>query len=457
MAEFGKYNLNPLVDKYEKMLRSGEVYFFDIEDFEIISDYYISHGDDVMAIDVLSMAISQHSDSADLLVRRAQLYIDVLKMEKAKRDLNNALELDPEHADGLIVLAEWHSKRGQHNKAIQNLRLAAEILGSYEEINLLLAQEYLEMANYRKAAEYFKAVLLEDYDDGSALFSLSFCYDMLGETHELINFLKQYINDNPYSEIAWHQLGLLYQKNRQYDLAIEAYDYACLVDEYFSAAYYEKARTYEEMGDFEKAIATYEEIMEIEDSNTYAYLRIGLAYREMGDDTKAMRFLQRSLLDDPESEDVLINIISIYESNAEWLEAVHYAKQLIKVSEAEGVRLYIGYIFKQAGLLEEACQIFEEMIHLPEAPLETFFVYSDILTEQLEHDRALKVMLLGHKQFPDNHELPLRLGSAFYHLEEMDLSVKFFNKAHELNPEDTLVFFESFPSRFILIRDELNF
>ncbi|TVQ79023.1 MAG: hypothetical protein EA358_04190, partial [Flavobacteriales bacterium] len=278
MAEFGKYNVNPLVDKYEKMLRSGEVYFFDIEDFEIISDYYISHGDDVMAIDVLCMAISQHSYSADLLVRRAQLYIDVLKMEKAKRDLDAALELDPEHADGLIALAEWYSKRGQHNKAIQNLRQAAEILGSYEEINLLLAQEYLEMANYRKAAEYFKAVLLEDYDDGSALFSLSFCYDMLGETQELIKFLKQYIDDNPYSEIAWHQLGLLYQKNRQYDLAIEAYDYACLVDEYFSAAYYEKARTYEEMGDFEKAITTYEEIMEIEDSNTYAYLRIGLAY-----------------------------------------------------------------------------------------------------------------------------------------------------------------------------------
>jgi DNA-binding SARP family transcriptional activator len=37
---------------------------------------------------------------------------------------------------------------------------------------------------------------------------------------------KQVIDKNPYSEIAWHQMGRLYYGVKDYENAIRAFDYA---------------------------------------------------------------------------------------------------------------------------------------------------------------------------------------------------------------------------------------
>lgn len=456
MEDYNPLEPNQLINRFEEMRRLGKEYFFDVDDFEMIADYYMQNGKDQIALEALHIAIGQHSYSSELYVRRAQLYLDNLKLNSAKEDLDVAFSIDTDNPDAFIALAEWYSKKGQHNRAIQNLKRAADLLESFDEINHLLAQEYLEMANYKKAAEYFKKVLLEDYDDGSALFSLSFCYDMLGETDDLITFLKGYIDDNPYSELAWHQLGLLYQKSRQYDLAVEAFDYACLIDEYFSAAQYEKARAYELMGEYEKAIGIYEDIMDIEDTNSYAFFRIGLAMKEMGEETKAVQYLKRALEEDNESEDILINLISIFEKNEQWREALYYNRKLLNITDASGVKLYIAYIFNLSGLVDEAVDVLEGLMQCDEVSPEVYFLYSEIMLDMENLDSAINVLLQGNAQFSDNVEFKLRLGSVFYMHEMEDIAKKYFLESYQQNKDLTLEFFKQFPDGFHLLEEELN-
>jgi tetratricopeptide (TPR) repeat protein len=456
MEDFNPLEPNQLINRFEEMRRLGKVYFFDVDDFEMIADYYMQNGKDQIALEALHIAIGQHSYSSELYVRRAQLFLDNLKLNSAKNDLDTAFSIDNDNPDAYIALAEWHSKKGQHNRSIQNLKKAAELLESYDEINHLLAQEYLEMANYKMAAEYFKKVLLEDYDDGSALFSLSFCYDMLGETKELIDFLKEYIDENPYSELAWHQLGLLYQKNRQYELAVEAFDYACLIDEYFSAAQYEKARAYELMGEYAKAISIYEDIMDIEDTNAYAYFRIGLALKEMGEGAKAVQYLKKALVEDPESEDILINLISIFEKNEQWREALYYNRKLLKITESTGVKLYIAYVFNLSGLVDESIDVLEELMQSDDVSAEVYFLYSEIMLDTENMDTAVNALLQGNIEFPENLEFKLRLGSIFYMYEMEDIAKKYFLESYLLNKDFTLDFFKQFPDGFHLLEEELN-
>ena len=43
--------------------------------------------------------------------------------------------------------------------------------------------------------------------------------------------------------MTWYQLGLFYNKTKNYTEAIKALDYAILIDECFTAGYHEKARS----------------------------------------------------------------------------------------------------------------------------------------------------------------------------------------------------------------------
>jgi tetratricopeptide (TPR) repeat protein len=65
---------------------------------------------------------------------------------------------------------------------------------------------------------------------------------------------KKYIDKNPYSEIAWHQLGRLHYSVKEYENAIRAFEYATLIDDEFMGAFMEKAKAYERLKKYDKAI-----------------------------------------------------------------------------------------------------------------------------------------------------------------------------------------------------------
>ena len=62
-----------------------------------------------------------------------------------------------------------------------------------------------------------------------------------------LEFLNSYIDKNPYSEVAWHQLGRQYFVLNMFKEALTCFDYAVLIDESFIGAYLEKAKTYEQL------------------------------------------------------------------------------------------------------------------------------------------------------------------------------------------------------------------
>lgn len=57
-----------------------------------------------------------------------------------------------------------------------------------------------------------------------------------------INYLNNYVDINPYCEVAWHQLGRQYFILEQFKEALSSFDYAVLIDESFIGGYLEKLR-----------------------------------------------------------------------------------------------------------------------------------------------------------------------------------------------------------------------
>ena len=105
--------------------------------------------------------------------------------------------------------------------------------------------------------------------DYQSLYNLLYCYDQLEENIEAINTLNEILETNPYSEVAWHQLGKLYTKINKLEEALSAFEFAIISDDSFTGAYIEKGKLLEKMGRINQAIDNFEFSVKLNDPNAF--------------------------------------------------------------------------------------------------------------------------------------------------------------------------------------------
>src|SRR5690606_25247591 len=122
----------------------------------------------------------------------------------------------------------------EHAMAEENFFRALELSDAKDEVYYQIAGLYQMQGAYLKAITYLKKCLKANKDNQEALYEIAFCYDVLDQQQESIQFYMQYIDTDPYSFAAWYNLGNAYHKLSDFNAAIDAYDYAILINESFS-------------------------------------------------------------------------------------------------------------------------------------------------------------------------------------------------------------------------------
>ena len=85
----------------------------------------------------------------------------------------------------------------------------------------------------------------------------------------------KYIDLNPYSEIAWHQVGRLHYILKNYTEAVRAFEFSTYIDDEFIGAFMENGKALERLKRYEEAIENYQKTLDLDDPTSYALLRIG--------------------------------------------------------------------------------------------------------------------------------------------------------------------------------------
>ena len=91
------------IQRYEEMLRKHDEYFFDVDAFLNIIDYYIEKNDPVKALQVVDFAQQQHTYSVEFLLRKAQLLAMVEKYSEALLILEDAEKITPTDPDIFMI------------------------------------------------------------------------------------------------------------------------------------------------------------------------------------------------------------------------------------------------------------------------------------------------------------------------------------------------------------------
>ena len=236
---------NLSLSKFESMLKTNKVLFFDSEEFEEIILHYMDMGKTNLAKKALKLALDQHPKSTGLKLVQIEMLIYEDKLDIAEKMLNDLFAIEPNNEEIYIQKANVYSKRDNHEKAVEFLKTALKYTEDFADVYNLIGMEYLFMDNLELAKENFIKCLEEDFEDQSALYNVVYCYEFLDQNKEAIEYLEKYINKNPYSEIAWHQAGRLHYGLKQYEEAIRAFEYATYIDDEFLGAFMEKGKALE--------------------------------------------------------------------------------------------------------------------------------------------------------------------------------------------------------------------
>ncbi len=444
--DYNEEDQNLSLSKFESMLKTNKVFFFDSEEFEDIILHYLDMGKATLAKKALKLGLEQHPKSTGLKLVQVEILVYDDKLDQAEKLLNELYAIEPTNEEIYIQKASIYSKRDQHDKAVDFLKTALKYTEDMAGVYNLIGMEYLFMDSLELAKENFIKCLEEDIEDQSALYNVVYCYEFLDQNLEAIDYLKTYIDKNPYSEIAWHQMGRLYYGVKDYKNAVEAFDYATLIDDEFIGAFMEKGKALERLKRYEEAIESYQTTIDLDDPTSYALLRIGKCHEKLGRKAEALKYYNKTVHEDPLLDKGWIAITDYYIGQKNFQKALYFVNKALAIDDQN--RLYwkrFGAINKAINNYEEAEFGYRKAVEYGDIQLDTWLFWVDMMHQMGEYNNAILTLIQASEYFPEEAEIEYRLAGLHLSLHEDEKGNFHLSNGLRLNVKHLSLLKEMFP------------
>ena len=233
-----------IINRYEKIKQKKKITYFDIHEFEEIISHYIENNNLKSGYEVLKIATRQHPDSLILQQKEAQLLIESGYFIKAIQILKQIISLEPSNFEVILLVGVAYGKLGNIKNSLKYFEQAlTEFVDDENRIFILynISLTYINIGRYDIAAKFLKKAYFIDKYDFEVIFDLAFCLERIDEIEESCQLYERYVTSDPFSKLAWYNLGVVYNKLNLYKKSIQAYDYSIALDEKFASPLLNKA------------------------------------------------------------------------------------------------------------------------------------------------------------------------------------------------------------------------
>ncbi|PIB30242.1 hypothetical protein BFP78_14425 [Gaetbulibacter sp. 5U11] len=445
--EFSQEEPNKVsLSKFESMLKTNNVLFFDSDEFENIIHHYLNQGKVSLAKKAIKLGLEQHPTSTNLKLFKVEIYVFENKLKEANQLLDALYVLEPSNEEIYIQKANILSKDDKHQDAIKVLNIALDLAEESSELHSLIGMEYLFLDNFEEAKQSFMRCLEDDMDDYSALYNIMYCFDFLNENDEAITFLNDYLDKNPYCEVAWHQLGKQYYTLKQYEKSLGAFEFAIISDDTFVGAYIEKGRVLEKLKRYNEAIENYAVTLELEDPTSFALLRLGRCHEKLGQIELAKQYYYKTVKEDPLLDKGWIAITKFYNKQKNYQKALYYINKAININADNAVywKLY-AQINHRLNFLEESERGYKRALELGNYELASWLQRADILIQLGEPEAASLNLIQAAEFYPEDAEIEFRLAGIYYSLLETEKASYHLKNGLTFDEELIFIIEEIFP------------
>ncbi len=434
------------IAKFESMLKTDDVYFFDAEDFEDIIHHYLNNGKIALAKKAIKIGLQQHTASIALKLLDVEVLVFENKLDDAELYLDKLQLIDSSNEEIYIQRANILSKKDKHEAAINLLNKALVLSDNGYEIYSLLGMEYLFMDDFKLAKESFIKCVSFDEHDYSSLYNVIYCFEFLEDYDGAIYYLNDYLDRNPYSEVAWHQLGKQYYAKKLYPEALTAYDFAIISDDTFMGAYYEKGIVLEKMERYEDAIENYQTTIEIEDPTSHAYLRMGKCYENLKNYDMAKFYFYQTVHEDPLLDKGWLAITDFYIKQKNHKKAWFYINKALNIDGENSI--YWKRCAKINTALknyDQADYAYSQAVELGNYELDTWLKWADATHWNKDFGAAVQILQQGKEFYPENAKLQYKMaGFQLLSGDKINARITLID-ALKNNLDELFLFEEEFP------------
>lgn len=372
MREFSQYSdetedIKELLAHFENMRKGRPSSYLDEESFDRIIEYFESQENFVKARLAVDLAIEQYPFSGALLVKKADLLLNHRAYGEALELLEQASVLDSTNIDIYILKTEAYLALDRQEQAVELLQEALLIFGGDEKIDLLfeLADVYDDYEDFDKVFDCLKAVLEQEPANEEALYKICFWTDFTGRNAEGIELHLKIIEDNPYSELAWFNLGAAYQGIKLYEKAIDAYKYAIAIDEKFDYAYRNIGDAYIRLKKYRSAIENLEKVLELSKPEDVIYEAIGYCYEKLKNFAQARFYYRKASHLNQENSYLFYKIAFTYYRENKFEQCIKQLETALRMKNNKPeYHLLMGECKMELGLTNEAVQYLMNVVRI---------------------------------------------------------------------------------------------
>lgn len=424
--------INYLISRY-KLLENGEKIYFDETNFLDLIDHYIIQNKHKKAFSVLSKAFEYYPESYDILLSEAQLLIETGLNIAASKKLKKLYKLKPKDMGLIMLIGINYTNLSIINKAMMFFDKALSMIKNKNKELLLysIAQTFIQAGRYDVAAFYLTKAYQISPKDKTIILDLAFCLERTKNYKKSEKLYKAYLKKDPFSKLAWYNLGVVLTSLQKVDEAIEAFDYSIAIDQKFSSPIYNKADLFFQIKKYNKSIEEFTKLLELENSNATALYLRGVSYFYTAKFKSALKDLKHSLkiqTNNPEAWFYLAKIYFLSKNFSKAKKALFFALEADKIN-AQYWKLSADIFLKEKNY-KFANKSFLQAIASDPFIESLWFEYADFKTKLNDYQEALSILNNGKEFITDNLTYLLKLSSLYLLINDKNKAKQIFKNAN---------------------------
>jgi tetratricopeptide (TPR) repeat protein/tRNA A-37 threonylcarbamoyl transferase component Bud32 len=345
----------PTAGELARALRSGEAVRFDREAYPD-------------AVDVTPAEL-------EYLTLRGMIHARDGRLDKAIREFQAVLRINPDDAEAHCYLGVAHAQQGQLDEAIREFHAALRINPNYAKAHSYLGLAYYQQARLDEAIREHQAALRINPNLADAHLNLGAAYTQQGRLDEAIREYQVALRINlDYAE-AHFNLGLAFVEQGRLDEAIREYQAALRINPDYAEAHHSLGSAYALQGRPDDEIREYQAALRINPNYANAHINLGLAYLQRGCLDDAIREWQAALRINPNLAKVHYNLGMAYEQQARLNEAVHEYQVALRINPDDAnAHFILSWAYRKQGRWDEAIREAELALQLGFEPARELLV-----------------------------------------------------------------------------------
>ncbi len=357
--------IGDLLSQFEQLRKGLPHKFLEEEAFEKIIDYFDEKDDLSTALEAAEAGMELFPYSASLMIKKADLLIAGRRYDEAMALLEQAALYDSTDIDIFILKTDIYLALDEHEKAVTLLEEALEQFDGAERINLLfeLADVYDDYEEFDKVFDCLVHILESDPGNEEALYKICFWTDFTGRSEESIKLHRNIIDELPYNELAWFNLGAAFQGLKLYEKSVDAYKYAIVINEKFDYAYRNMADAYIKLRKYRDAIEALEKVIELARPEDVIYEAIGYCYDKLKKFAQARFYYKKAAHLNTDDGKLFYKIACTYINELSLGKAIQYLESAMRVSRMQPeYNLAMGECLLELGKPREAMVYFSNVV-----------------------------------------------------------------------------------------------